>query len=117
VQPVEHVTDARRFNDKIINIQKLCESHCDPVFEILTKDGEPIEDGAHETLTIESSAYTPRSVIGESAALTLKLTQTAGSECEENSWAAVVELRFCLGNIGRRVGRQKSGLTQVSGHG
>jgi hypothetical protein len=31
----------------------------DPVFEHLTKDGKRIEDGAHETLTIGSSAYAP----------------------------------------------------------
>jgi hypothetical protein len=33
----------------------------DPVFESVTKDGEPIEDGAHETLTTGSSAYAPGS--------------------------------------------------------
>jgi hypothetical protein len=49
----------------------------DPVFESVTKDGEPIEDGAHETLTIGSSASAPWSVVGESARLTLELTQTA----------------------------------------
>jgi hypothetical protein len=48
----------------------------DPVFESMTKDGEPIEDGAHETRMITSSASAPWFVIGESAALTLELTQT-----------------------------------------
>jgi hypothetical protein len=49
----------------------------DPVFESVAKNVESIEDGAHETLTIRSNAHTPWFVVGESAALTLELTQTA----------------------------------------
>jgi hypothetical protein len=48
----------------------------DPFSEGVTKDGEPMEDGAHETPTIGSTAYAPWFVVGESAALTLELTQT-----------------------------------------
>jgi hypothetical protein len=44
---------------------------------VVTKDGEPIEDGAHETLMTGSSAYPPWFMVGKSAALTLELTQTA----------------------------------------
>jgi hypothetical protein len=49
----------------------------DPVFENVTKDGEPIEDGAHKTLTIGSSASAPWCVVSESVALSLELTQPA----------------------------------------
>jgi hypothetical protein len=49
----------------------------EPVFESMTKKGEPIEDGARVTLMMGSSAYAPWFVGGESAALTLELTQTA----------------------------------------
>jgi hypothetical protein len=54
-----------------------CESVTRSSFGECGKDGEPIEDSAHETITIGSSAYTPWFVAGESAALTLELTQTA----------------------------------------
>jgi hypothetical protein len=50
---------------------------CDPIFESVTKDGERIDDGACETLTIGSSASAPWFMGGESAAPTLELTQTA----------------------------------------
>jgi hypothetical protein len=49
----------------------------DPVFESVTKDEEPIGDGTHETPTIGSSVDVPWLMVGESAALTLELTQTA----------------------------------------
>jgi hypothetical protein len=48
----------------------------DPVFESVTKDGESIEDGLHETLTIESSASAPWFGVSESVALTPELMQT-----------------------------------------
>jgi hypothetical protein len=89
----------------------------DPVFENVTKDGEPIKDGAHETLTIGSSAYAPWPLVDGSAALALELTQTAARRVRENSLFAIIELRFCLGSIGRRVGRNKYGATKVAGHG
>jgi hypothetical protein len=50
----------------------------DPVFESVTKDGEPIEDGAHETFTIGSSPYAPWFVAGESAVPTLELPVVGG---------------------------------------
>jgi hypothetical protein len=49
----------------------------DPVFESVTTDEEPIEDGAHETRAIWSSTSAPWFMVGESSALTLELTQTA----------------------------------------
>jgi hypothetical protein len=48
----------------------------DPVFESVTKNGEPIKDGAHETRAIGSSVQAPWFVRGESARPTLELTQT-----------------------------------------
>jgi hypothetical protein len=89
----------------------------DPVFESVTKDGDPIEDGTHETLTIGSSAYAQWFMVGDSAALILELTQTAVRRVDKNRLVAIDELRFCLGNIGRRVGQNKCGLTKVTVHG
>jgi hypothetical protein len=49
----------------------------DPGFESVAKDGKPIEDAAHETVTIGPSGCVPWFAIGESTALTPELTQTA----------------------------------------
>jgi hypothetical protein len=48
----------------------------DPASESVAKDGEPIEDGTHETPTIRSSACASWFMVAESPALTLELTQT-----------------------------------------
>jgi hypothetical protein len=45
----------------------------DSVFESVIKDGEGIEDAAHETLAIASSVYALWFVVGESVVLTLEL--------------------------------------------
>jgi hypothetical protein len=49
--------------------------------------------------------------------MSLSKSRKLFSECEENSLVALVELRFCLGNIGRRVGQDTDGLTRVADHG